>query len=148
MDNKTRDGLITSGVVIGLLGLLYFIFRKPNTIIQINPYGGGGGGNSSDPYSLVDKYEKIKFIKNYVANQSGYDASNQINKDMAALYAAKGLEWQPYWFPDSYAANTDNGINAWYAAIQKNEPTFTFYVDAFRKNYKVNTNDGSWAGQS
>jgi|APCry1669188879_1035177.scaffolds.fasta_scaffold00419_7 hypothetical protein len=148
MDAKTKSGLIASGAIIGLLGILYLIFKKPPTSVT-NVFGGDGGlGGNSDPYSLVDKAEKIQTIKDYLKKQSGYDESNQTNIDMQKLYAAKGMVWQPYWNQsDTYAKQTNNGINAWYFAIMNNQPTFTFYVDDFFKKYKVNTKDGSWTGE-
>lgn len=136
MDNKTRDGLITSGVVIGLLGLLYLIFRKKNqpTNIVLSPLK-DGGNTQYDRYSLTDKSQKIQVIKDYLkANDPSDDA---LKNDMEKL-------GDPFWWnqSDIYARQTDNGINAWYAAIQKNQPTFTFYIDAFWKNYGVDTKTG------
>jgi hypothetical protein len=135
MDNKTRDGLITSGVVIGLLGLLYLIFRKKNTptTIVVSPLD--NGKSSYDPYSLTDKSQKIQVIKDYLKANS--PDSDVFKNDMEKL-------GDPYWWnqSDIYARQTDNGVNAWYAAIQKNQPTFTFYRDDFFKNYGVYTKTG------
>jgi hypothetical protein len=150
MDNKTKDGLIASGVVLGLLGLLYLIFKPKSTtniINQLNPNDKGGLSNV-DPYSLVDKYQKLKEIKKYVADQAGYDPNSDFNKNQVKFYAEHypDMEWQPYWWPDANAYSTDNGINAWYAAIKQNKPTFSFYVDGIRKNYECTTKDGKWNG--
>jgi hypothetical protein len=151
MDSKTKNGLIASGTIIGLLGVLYLIFRKaPTYVTNTTVYGDNGGGSGTDPFFMVDNDKKLKEIKKYVADQAGYDPNSQFNKMQVKFYAENypGQEWEPYWWPDVYARTTQNGINAWYYAIQKKQPTFTFYVDQFRKKYEVSTKDGKWTGKS
>jgi hypothetical protein len=152
MDSKTKNGLIASGAVIGLIGVLYLLFRKPPTYVTNTTVFGDketGGGSSTDPYFMVDNNQKLKEIKQYVADQAGYDPNSDFNKMQTKYYKeTNNMEWQPYWWPDVYARTTQNGINAWYYAIQKKQPTFTFYVDQFRKNYECTTKDGKWTGKS
>jgi hypothetical protein len=149
MDSKTKNGLIASGAVIGLIGVLYLLFRKPPTYVT-NTTVFGDGGNGTDPYFMVDNDKKLKEIKKYVADQAGYDPNSEFNQKMIKYYtqANPDMEWEPYWWPDINARSTQNGINAWYYAIQKKQPTFTFYVDQFRKKYKCTTKDGKWTGES
>ena len=149
MDSKTKNGLIASGAIIGLLGILYLIFKKPPTSVT-NVFGDGknGGGAGTDPYFMVDKYQKLKEIKKYVADQAGYDPNSEFNQKQIKYYAQANpdMQWEPYWWPDVYAANTENGINAWYYAIKNNQPKFTFYVNDFFKKYECTTKDGKWTG--
>ena len=132
MENKTKNGLIAVGTTLGLLGILYFIFKKklPNVVNNYSPIP--YRPTIFDPYSLVDKATKIKEIKEYLkTNSTPFQKSSY---DM-------GLD--PIWtFADSYAKASDDGVNAWYMATKKNEPTFTFYNKIILSNVKIDTKTG------
>lgn len=135
MDAKTKKGLIASGVAIAIVGAVYFIFRKPkskkdnNDIVNpiIFP------DNAFDAYSMVDKATKIQEIREYLKANA-----TELQKSAYSL----GLD--PIWtFADTYAKGTNEGIIAWYAAIKKNQPTFTFYNKVILKNENIDTKTGN-----
>lgn len=127
MDKKSLGFIAGAG---GALLLLYFLFfrknKSTNSSNSTNPFP--TSNQPFDPYSLVDKTEKVEKIKDYLK------ANGQYNLNI-------GIEY-PYWNFSYTYAKTDEGIIAWYAAIQKNEPTFTFYNKVLRINEKVNTKTG------
>ena len=132
MEAKTKNGLIAVGTTLGMLALVYYLFiKKPKT---------DNGGNIPfppkpipfDEYSLVDKANKIVEIKEYLKANA-----TELQKSAYAI----GLD--PIWtFADSYAKATDEGVNAWYAAVKKNQPTFTFYNRTLLNNARIDTKTG------
>lgn len=132
MDAKTKNGLIAVGATLGALAIVYFIFRKkdPKNNININPLP--TPPVPFDSYSLVDKQSKIKEIKEYLKTNA-----TEIQKDAYA----RGLE--PIWtFADNFAKSSDEGVNAWYMAVKKNQPTFTFYNRTLLSNVNIDTKTG------
>jgi hypothetical protein len=116
MEKKTKNGLIVSSVVIGLV-LLYFIINKKGKVSDTTPFPKPSPTN--DPYFMVDKATKIKEITDYVSKNGSF-----------------------FLFADTYAKSLDEAINAWYSAIQKNMPTFTFYNSILLVNKTINTKTG------
>jgi hypothetical protein len=116
MDTKTKNGLIVSGVVLGLFAL-YFIITKKGKVSTNTPFPTPSPSN--DPYFMVDKATKIKEIENYVSQNGSL-----------------------FLFADTYAKSLDEAVNSWYSAIQKNQPTFTFYNRILLSNKTINTKNG------
>jgi hypothetical protein len=117
MDTKTKNGLIVSGVVLGLFALYFIITKKGKVSNNTTPFPTPPPTN--DPYFMVDKPTKIKEIQDYVSQNGSL-----------------------FLFADTYAKSLDEAINAWYAAIQKNQPTFTFYNSILLSNKTINTKTG------
>lgn len=121
MEKNTKNGLIAVGTTLGLLAIIYFLFmkKKPKQDNIFLPTPPKNEQQPLDPYFIVDKETKIKTIKDHLTK----------NNSM-------------WLFADSYAKTNDNSINAWYSAIQKNEPTYTYYDKIFLTNRTINTNTG------
>jgi hypothetical protein len=132
MEQKTKKGLIAVGATLGLLAVVYYIFRRPATT-NITTYFGPlpTGQDYFDPYSQVDRVDKTKFVKNYLKNNYTGDV---------VLLDSIGQE--PWWtFADSEAKG--RGLNAWYEAIKKNQEKFTWKrLNALQQPYYVNTKTG------
>lgn len=134
MEKSTKKGLIAVGATLGTLAIVYYILRqkapKPTNNTPTTPFP--LPNQKFDPYSLVDKTTKIQAIKDYLKSNAS---------ELQKSAYAQGLD--PVWtFADSYAKTTNDGINSWYAAIQKNEPTFIFYNSVTLANQKIDTKTG------
>lgn len=125
MDKKNLGFIAGAG---GALLLVYLLFFKKGSGSNSNGTPFPSSNNPLDLYSLVDKAEKVKQIKDYLKANGEYNGNF-------------GIEF-PYWDFSYTYAKTDEGIIAWYAAIQKNEPTFIFYNKLLRMNEKVDTKTG------
>ena len=122
MEKNTKNGLIAVGSTLGLLAIIYFLFMKKKPKQSNNvflPTPPKNEQNPLDPYFVVSKEAKINAIKDHLTKNNAM-----------------------WLFADSYAKTNDNAINAWYAAIQKSEPTYTYYDKIFLTNRTINTNTG------
>jgi hypothetical protein len=131
MDKKSLGFLAGAG---GTLLLLYFLFFKKSKSNDnnntTNPFP--ESNQPFDPYSLIDKATKIQEIKDYIKTNA-----TDLQKSAYSL----GLD--PIWtFADNFAKSSDAGINAWYAAIKKNEPKFSFYNSVLLSNQTFDTKTG------
>jgi hypothetical protein len=133
MEAKTKNGLIAVGTTLGMLALIYYFFIKKQPTTD-------NGDNIPfppkplpfDEYSLVDKATKTKEIKEYLKTNA-----TELQKTAYAI----GLE--PIWtFADTFAKASDEGVNAWYSAVKKNEPKFTFYNRTTLTNVTIDTKTG------
>jgi len=131
MDKKSLGFIAGAG---GALLLVYFLFFKKN-----KPNNNNDSNNTFptpnqpfDQYSLIDKATKIQEIKDYIKTNA-----TDLQKSAYSL----GLD--PIWtFADNFAKSMDAGINAWYAAIKKSEPKFTFYNNVLLSNQTFDTKTG------
>lgn len=132
MEAKTKNGLIITGVT---LVILYFIFRKKPIVnnLYVNPTN--VFDDTFDPYNLVERSDKIKELKEFTKNNYG-------TPDFVAIADRLGLE--PWWtMADSYAKT--EGLNAWYEAMKRNQPTFTWKrVNPLLSNLVIDTKTGQY----
>jgi hypothetical protein len=113
MEKKTKNGIIVTGVT---LVILYFILRKKPIVnnLYVNPTN--VIDDTFDQYNLVERTDKIKELKEYTKNNYG-------TPDFVATAERLGIE--PWWTMANSYAKTE-GLNYWYAAMKKNQPTFTW----------------------
>jgi hypothetical protein len=134
MEKSTKKGLVAVGITASILAIAYYIFNK----MKQKPLSNTSTNTSSlpiqenDPYSIVDKATKIQAIKDYLKSNA---------TDLQKSAYAIGLD--PIWtFSDTYAKGSNEGVNAWYYAIQKNQPTFSFYNKVILGNQIIDTKTG------
>jgi hypothetical protein len=120
MNKDVKTGLIVGGIIAASGALVYFLFFKNKTAAQSTGAVNLPNNPPLDPYFNVDKSTKVDVIKNYLQENGAF-----------------------WLFADAFAKSYDSSINAWYTAIQKNQPTFTYYDRILLTNRTINTKTGN-----
>lgn len=118
MNKDLKSGLVVGGIIIASGALVYFLFFKNKATQNVGTFP--TPNPPLDPYFNVEKSTKVQAIKDYLQQNGSF-----------------------WLFADVFAKSYDVSINSWYEAIQKNQPSFTYYDRILLTNRTINTKTGN-----